>query len=275
MRHLTGVDMKRVLLAVALLTTAACGGGSTSTATPPATPPGSTDVSALTKIVLPVGDAHCPAGGVAISVNGGTVEYVCNGTPGVAGATGPTGPTGPAGPPGASDVPTSGSRIIVRQQVMVGADGTRAAPTFGFFDTSLNVACTLRLAADGVTRCLPSSTQSNAGISYFLDSACTQKIAYHTSSTCLWEYYSESTSVSATSTCGTNVSLGATQISSRGALVAPSSVTNGTTVTYTVFVRAGDTCQTASFASGVGGVAWYAVAVVSPANFVAFTAEGS
>ena len=63
--------------------------------------------------VLPVGDAHCVAGGDAVEVgvdtNGNNVldaseitstGYVCDGAAGSAGATGPAGPTGTPGTPG-------------------------------------------------------------------------------------------------------------------------------------------------------------------------------
>jgi len=51
----------------------------------------------VTGASLGVGDAHCPAGGVALGL-GGATTYVCNGVAGPQGPQGPVGPQGPAGP---------------------------------------------------------------------------------------------------------------------------------------------------------------------------------
>ena len=89
--------MTRTLALAGLFVVAAC---SSSTPPPPATP----DVNSLTRLVLPSGDSHCPTGGISVTVNGGAVEYVCNGLPGPTGpigpANGPAGPVGPIGPTG-------------------------------------------------------------------------------------------------------------------------------------------------------------------------------
>jgi hypothetical protein len=67
--------MTRTLALAGLFVMAAC---SSSTPPPPATP----DVNTLTKLVLAPGDSHCPTGGISVTVNGGAVEYVCNGAVG-------------------------------------------------------------------------------------------------------------------------------------------------------------------------------------------------
>ena len=111
--------MKRVLLVTALVAVTACSSNGSSSTPPPGTP----DVNSLTKLVLPVGDSHCPTGGVALSLNGGTVEYVCNGAVGPYGSTGPTGPIGPIGPIGPKgDAGTTGPIGITGPQ---GAKGDR------------------------------------------------------------------------------------------------------------------------------------------------------
>jgi hypothetical protein len=98
--------MQRLFLATFLLAATSCAGGGTSSTTPPVTPPGTPDVNSLTKLVLPVGELHCPTGGVQLTLNGGSVEYVCNG------AVGPQGPAGPAGNPGSAG--PSAPRMIVK-----------------------------------------------------------------------------------------------------------------------------------------------------------------
>ena len=86
--------MRRILIAPVLFVIAACSGSGTSLPTPPVNPPTTSDLSSLSKLSLPTGDSHCPTGGVQLTLNGGTVEYVCDG------AVGPTGPSGPTGPGG-------------------------------------------------------------------------------------------------------------------------------------------------------------------------------
>jgi hypothetical protein len=89
--------MKRVLLAAALLAATACSERRTSSTPADDTP----EATSLTKVVLPVGDSHCPSGGISVALNGGVVEYVCNGSVGPTGPTGPSGLAGPTGPTGA------------------------------------------------------------------------------------------------------------------------------------------------------------------------------
>ena len=108
--------MTKPLFALALLAVVGCSGNSSTSLQPPPVTP---DLNSLTRVVLPTGDSHCPTGGISLTVNGGGVEYVCNGavgpvgptgptgpagggSGGTVGPTGPTGPTGPQGPPGAA-----------------------------------------------------------------------------------------------------------------------------------------------------------------------------
>jgi hypothetical protein len=86
------------LLLIALV---GCGGGSS---------PSSSTVS---KQNLNPGDANCPTGGVALTVDGDT-SYICNGTPGGAGATVATLPIGNSHcPTGGTSVTASGATTYV------------------------------------------------------------------------------------------------------------------------------------------------------------------
>lgn len=68
-----------------------------------------------------------------------------------------------------------GTRLKVRY--FVGIDGSEQP--VGFFDTVRRENCVFRLAADGVERCLPDSTQRSPfsmSRTYFSDAACTQEV---------------------------------------------------------------------------------------------------
>ena len=181
-----GSEMKRLLLASAVLAVTACGGSGTSAAPSPATP----DVSSLTKVVLPAGDIHCPTGGISVNVNGGGVEYVCNGAVGPQGPTGPTGPQGPAGggtgggTGGGSTAAGSRLQIPAAQSVKhTGSDGsiyyTSSGGDLPFYDTALGVYCYPGLASDKTNRCIPTEDPRAPGkvVSAWLigyaDGACT------------------------------------------------------------------------------------------------------
>ncbi len=106
------------------------------------------------------------------------------GLQGPTGPTGPTGPQGPTGPAGGGALPLtkSGNRLVSNQQQWSGADGSSYAPTAGvFFDQTLGVNCTPGTKADGTLRCLPSQI-AFAHSDHFADAACTQEIAYYTTS---------------------------------------------------------------------------------------------
>lgn len=72
---------------------------------------------------------------------------------------------------------TGGSRIELRQVVDEGVDGTKfRQPLATYYDTELDVACTLQRMRDGTTRCFPQSPGAFTG-NYFGDVACTQRVA--------------------------------------------------------------------------------------------------
>lgn len=68
-------------------------------AAPPAGEGGGTGGASISIQSLAVGNANCPNGGTAITVDE-TTSYACNGTNGQDGARGPAGPAGPAGSSG-------------------------------------------------------------------------------------------------------------------------------------------------------------------------------
>jgi hypothetical protein len=99
--------MKRLWVGIVLLAGTACSGSGTPRA-PPATP----DVNSLTRLVLPAGDSHCPTGGISVTVNGGAVEYVCNGSTGPQGAAGAQGSAGAQGPAGGHRVLDANGAVV-------------------------------------------------------------------------------------------------------------------------------------------------------------------
>lgn len=68
----------------------------------------------------------------------------------------------------------SGTRLKVRY--VEGDDGSRAPA--GFFDTVRNEACTFSQSEDGRLRCLPTEDLVTVAPSLFVDSTCTQRVAF-------------------------------------------------------------------------------------------------
>lgn len=64
----------------------------------------------------------------------------------------------------------SGSRLKARK--LTGADGSEQY--IGWYDSERGENCSFRVAADGVTRCLPEAREAN----YWLDSSCTMTPVY-------------------------------------------------------------------------------------------------
>jgi hypothetical protein len=153
--------MKRLLVGIVLLAGTACSGSGTPPA-PPATP----DVNTLTKLVLAPGDSHCPTGGISVTVNGGAVEYVCNGAVGPqgpggssGGPVGPTGPKGDTGPMGPTGPATAFSLRVVN------GDGAPLGTYIGGDEVFLSGAgCAVRLG--------PDVEPAGGGSTYFTGSDC-------------------------------------------------------------------------------------------------------
>jgi len=191
--------MKRLLLATLLLAATACSGSGTTAPTPPGTLPGTPDVNSLTKLVLPAGDSHCPTGGVALTLNNGSVEYVCNGAVGPQGPTGPQGPAGSAGGSSGSDpAKRAGSRLSIVSPTLkahTGSDGSSypeyVYSSYGdFYDNQLQIACRIDFASDRTSRCLPIS---GGGLATELVGSAYQDSWYFTDSSCTnhpWSVYS-------------------------------------------------------------------------------------
>lgn len=74
---------------------------------------------------------------------------------------------------GTTDLNQSGTRIKVKAWTT--ADGAKLAIPGFAFDSQRNEECGFRLAADGMTRCLPITVPVNS--SYFADAACSQPVA--------------------------------------------------------------------------------------------------
>lgn len=110
------------------------------------------------------------------------------GPAGAKGETGGAGPTGPQGAPGVVEaLDTPGTRLSVVRTTLVGDDGARhtTADTGLFFDKTLNVQCSLGLAADGVQRCIPTGAETAVldpwpdgswQERFFADAGCTQEV---------------------------------------------------------------------------------------------------
>src|SRR5436190_19532853 len=111
---------------------------------------------------------------------------------------------------GSSDVTQSGTRVKTR--VLKTPDGAKAFA--GWVDTQRNEDCDFHIAADGVMRCLPSSTSQVAADYgyYFADASCTIPVAF---------YYASCSPPSYVSVTGTPTSCpsssNATRIFTRGA----------------------------------------------------------
>jgi hypothetical protein len=74
--------------------------------------------------------------------------------------------------------PMTGSRISVTSEQLVGADGTATTPTnTRYRDEKLGTDCSLRPAADGIWRCIPTDVASTASPLWFADAACTNPLA--------------------------------------------------------------------------------------------------
>ena len=246
--------MKRLLFATALLAGSACSGSGTPSTPPPVT----SDVNTLAKLVLPAGDSHCPTGGISVTVNGGAVEYVCNG------AVGPQGP---------GITQASGSRITVKQAVMVGSDGTRSPATYSYYDNQLATSCTLQTAADGKTRCLP------VGVTYggsYLDSACSVRMMF-AQATCPPRYAKSDVILSTGDVCSTGPFSGS-RIFSVGQQVFPTP-NAGDPACYPLFgvancTHPGDPCTCVSGGTAcVGSSSWYAITELPASTFVEFTSQ--
>jgi hypothetical protein len=248
--------MKRLLIGIVLLAGPACSGSGT----PPAQP-AAPDVNSLTKLALPVGDSHCPTGGVSVTVNGGGAEYVCNG------AVGPQGP---------GITQASGSRITIKQAVMVGTDGTRSPAIFSYYDNQLATGCTLQTATDGKTRCQPTDAVS-ADSGYFVDAACSIRMMYSASAACPPKYASARVNFPVDA-CSKGTSAG-TRIFSVGQQVFPTPVPgSANTIHYARITNCnspGDPCtclNDGTFSSNPGTV-WYSLTELPASTFVEFTPQ--
>lgn len=110
--------------------------------------------------------------------------------------------TGPSVTPGAdagvvgADPNQGGSRLKAR--VYVGADGSRLVS--GMRDTQMNVDCTYQVAADGNTRCLPTSLAFTRLSTTSIDAACKTTL-YRAAKGCESETFITSLVVSETA-CG-------------------------------------------------------------------------
>lgn len=89
-----------------------------------------------------------------------------DGASGKDGAPGADGASGPAGPPGASAV-QSGSRL--KAVSWVADDGAKAQLPYVWFDADTGVRCAFGMAADGKSRCLPTSSGMTP---LYADAAC-------------------------------------------------------------------------------------------------------
>jgi hypothetical protein len=112
-----------------------------------------------------------PAKFVAFTKRDGIVPAAAQGRAAVAA------PTAPAESESAAPLPeASGSRINVTWSQLVGADGTVTAPTEELRDEKLGTGCDLRVASDGVIRCLPSNPSIAGGYDWqwsaFADPSC-------------------------------------------------------------------------------------------------------
>lgn len=105
--------------------------------------------------------------GMGASGSGGT------GSGNSPGSTGGTSMMNPV--PDALAFPESGSRL--RVQTIEGADGSANVIAGQFYDSELEETCSPGRAADGVTRCLPSSVALGG---FFADAGCSTRVVYST-----------------------------------------------------------------------------------------------
>jgi hypothetical protein len=74
-------------------------------------------------------------------------------------------------------VATNGTRIRLRRQLQVGADGTRYEVGLSYYDQMLQTECTLVPASDGKQRCMPVGGASATPAAVYSDSQCMQPLA--------------------------------------------------------------------------------------------------
>ena len=258
--------MRRVLAIGGLLAVTACGGGGTSSPTTPSGSPGTPDVNSLTKVVLPVGNSNCPTGGISVTVNGGAVEYVCNGAVGPQGPQGPTGPTGAAGggTGGGSGSSAAGSRLQIpaaQSTKHTGVDGSVYYTTTGgdlpFYDTSLGVYCNPGLASDGSNRCIPQDDPrlpGSVGMVWsagYADIACAVSAVIVYSASCTPKYATQSV---AYNSCPYQATASVYSVGAKLSVF---------------FMKSGATCVDSSTYLSFGTA--YLATVVAPSALVAFT----
>ena len=155
-----------------------------------------------------------------------------------------------------ADQPTSGTRL--KAQWYVGTDGSRVQA--GWYDSQLQVTCSLYMASDGTLRCLP--IQAGVDTSAFSDSACTQPIVISTGCQPTYAYVLAPITGNACppQDTWTIYQVGA-QLSTYYALV------------ETNFIDGGMTC-TAGSASKTSNLTYYTLgAVVPPSTFVQATLQ--
>ncbi len=137
----------------------------------------------------PAGSEGTPGPAGSAGAPGTSGANGANGEGGANGANGEGGANGDGGGGGGGTVgETAGTRVHPRYTTTttVGLDGTKQVTKYfaGWFDTSRNETCSVTLAVDGKTRCVPAAAPIFA--SCWSDAACTKPVAtvYSAGSSC-------------------------------------------------------------------------------------------
>jgi hypothetical protein len=149
-------------------------------------------------------------------------------------------------PPASADTNQSGTRLKVKYYA--GDDGSKAFA--GFYDSQRKEDCSFRTAADGVSRCMPTTNAVFSG--YYADMTCTQPVVVVPAG-CSTPTYVLQTDVS----CNPVSDLLSVGVSYSGS---------------SIYVLSGTTC-TGTSGTGSGAAYFYLGSEVPPSSFVAGTLQ--